>query len=69
MAGFFKQNIDRKGRWFRAGIGLVLLVAAMVVGWHLWWAGLLMGLGAAFTFFEAARGWCAARACGIRTRY
>lgn len=69
MAAFFTPNIGRTGRWIRAGLGLGLLVAAVIAGRHVWWAGLLLGLAAAFAFFEAARGWCAARACGLRTRF
>jgi hypothetical protein len=69
MKGFFTPNIDRTGRIFRALIGLVFFIAAIVVGQSVWWAGLLLGAGAAFTWFEAARGWCAARACGIKTKY
>jgi hypothetical protein len=69
MANLFPRNIDRKGRIIRAVIGLVLLLASIFAGWQVWWAGLILGLGAAFVFFEAARGWCAARACGIKTKY
>jgi hypothetical protein len=69
MANLFPRNIDRKGRIIRAVIGLVLLIAAVFIGLQIWWAGLGLGLGAAFVFFEAARGWCVARACGIRTKY
>ena len=69
MAKFFQPNIERKGRIIRAITGLVLFAAAIIVGQSVWWVGLLFGVGAAFTWFEAARGWCAARACGIKTRY
>jgi hypothetical protein len=69
MGKFFTPNIGRKGRVIRAVIGLVFFVAAIFCGQSIWWAGLLLGAGAAFTWFEAARGWCAARACGIKTRY
>ncbi len=69
MAKFFQPNIERKGRIIRAVIGLVFFVAALIVGQSAWWAGLVLGAGAAFTWFEAARGWCAARACGIKTKY
>jgi hypothetical protein len=69
MPRFFQPNIERKGRIIRAVIGLAFFVAAIVVGQYIWWVGLLLGVGAAFTWFEAARGWCAARACGIKTKY
>ncbi len=69
MAKFFQPNIERQGRVIRALIGLALFVAAILVGQSVWWAGLLLGACAAFAWFEAARGWCAARACGIKTKY
>ena len=65
----FPKNIERKGRLLRAGIGLVFFAAAIIVGQFDWLAGVLLGVGAAFVWFEAARGWCAARACGIKTKF
>jgi hypothetical protein len=67
--GFMSPNIDSTGRRVRAGIGSVLLVLAAVlffVGWG--WLCLLPALGGVFALFEASRGWCVARACGIKTR-
>jgi len=61
-------NIDTKGRRIRFGIGLVFLIAAVVVWFttrSVWASALLLG-SAAFAFFEASRGWCAARALGIK---
>ena len=69
MAKLFPHNIDRKGRLIRASIGLVLFGVAIIVGQFDWLAGVLLGVGAAFVWFEAARGGCAARACGIKTKY
>lgn len=67
--GFWDQNIDRKGRLFRACIGLLSLIPAIAifVTTDLWWLALLFLAGALFSFFEAARGWCALRACKIKT--
>jgi hypothetical protein len=67
--GFFRPNIGGKGRVIRAVIGFAFFVAAIIVGQRVWWVGVLLGVGAAFTWFEAARGWCMARACGIKTKY
>jgi hypothetical protein len=33
-----------------------------------WAAGILIAAGI-FSFFEAARGWCIVRACGIKTKF
>jgi hypothetical protein len=47
---------------------LALTGAWMVSDTSLW---LALGLGglALFLFFEAVRGWCGARACGIKTPF
>jgi len=64
----FACNIDSKGRRIRFGISLAFLIAAGVVWFtthSLLFSLLLLG-SALFTFFEASRGWCAARALGIK---
>ena len=68
MAKFFVRNIDGKGRLIRAVMGLALGVGAVVAGRQIWWAGLVLGAAAVFALFEATRGWCALRACGIKTK-
>lgn len=66
---FFKPNIHRTGRVIRAGWGLACLGGAWLAGGYAWWlAGLLAVLGA-FALFEAARGWCVVRACGVKTKW
>lgn len=65
-----RSNIGRAGRVLRGVMGVFFLVAAIVVmvldlpRWLV--AGLVAG--GLFALFEAAAGWCAARACGIRTK-
>lgn len=69
MKSFFAPNITTPGRLFRGLVGLLLLVAA---GFGLqvhWTACLLLGIAGVFCLFEAARGWCLARACGVKTRW
>lgn len=69
MKKFFQRNIDGTGRILRGVIGLVLLGGAVAVWtWH-WLAGVGLAAGGVFCLFEAARGWCAARACGVKTRW
>ncbi len=69
MNGFFNRNIELKGRLFRGLVGLALLAgAALTLHTSLWLAGLLAAAGV-FAIFEALRGWCLARACGIKTRF
>jgi hypothetical protein len=64
----FASNIGTKGRWVR-GLAAVALLAAAGFGFtvSLWLGVGLLALGA-FVLFEALRGWCALRACGIKTR-
>jgi len=65
----FRPNLERKGRFIRALIGLVLAVSAAFVWSHSHAAGAFLGIASAFVAFEAARGWCALRACGVKTRF
>lgn len=68
MGAFFARNIDRGGRHVRAWMGLVLLI----VGGFAWpmrpWVSYALLAGGLFCFYQAGRGWCLARACGIPTR-
>ena len=66
---FFLPNIDNKGRWMRGFTALALLVAGLLtLNYSAILGGLLLASGA-FVLFEAMRGWCVARACGIKTKY
>lgn len=66
--GFFKQNIATRGRWLRAMAGLLLGVGA-VACFRTPWLAAVLGLSSGFVLFEAARGWCVLRACGLKTRW
>jgi hypothetical protein len=64
-----KRNIDNKGRAARGGLALICFLAA---GWLVlfsWILAALFALAGLFTLFEALKGWCAVRACGIKTRF
>ena len=64
----FARNITNKGRIVR-GISALLLFAAAACGFTLsTWIGVLLGVFATFVLFEALWGWCALRACGIKTK-
>ena len=66
---FLRQNIDTKGRVIR-GIGALALAAGAALTWpHSRAAGIALAASSAFVAFEAARGWCAARACGVKTKF
>jgi len=68
MKKFLSPNIDNNGRLVRAMMALGLFVgAAFGFGVSLWLGIVLLASGA-FVLFEALRGWCAFRACGIKTK-
>ncbi len=68
-------NIGRKGRIARASSGLLCIALGMAV-WAVHWpvslpyrwiVCVVMLAAGAFQLFEAKRGWCIMRACGIKT--
>ncbi len=70
-----QPNIDLKGRIARAITGVAMIMLAAVLWWRDWPASatmrwctiiLLCAIGL-FQFYEAKKGWCIARACGIKT--
>lgn len=68
MKKFFARNIDSRGRVIRGALGGILVIGGMAVcGYNLWLAIVLIVSGG-FCLFEAVRGWCVLRACGIKTR-
>jgi len=68
MSKFFTPNIDNRGRLARGIIGCALLICGVFAWRFIWWVGLILLASAAFTLFEAIRGWCGLRACGIKTK-
>jgi len=69
MAKLFARNIDNRGRSLRALWGLLLIGAAVLLFSRSKWAFGLLLAGGIFALFEAVRGWCVMRACGIKTKY
>jgi hypothetical protein len=68
MKKFFTPNLENRGRVARGVTGAILLAAALVsIPLGRRWS-LLLVASALFTFYEASRGWCVLRACGIRTK-
>ncbi|MCX6876743.1 MAG: DUF2892 domain-containing protein [Verrucomicrobia bacterium] len=65
MKSFFSRNIDQRGRVVRGLLGVALLLAAYGCQ-PVWLSGMLTGAGV-FGLFEALRGWCLLRACGVKT--
>ena len=69
MNHFFSKNLDFRGRMARGVIGTLCLVAGIIIAgaYSLW--GLIFVVAGLFAMFEAIRGWCLARACGIKTKF
>jgi hypothetical protein len=69
MGRFFHRNISFQGRMARGIVGAVLLITGIILAdFQLWLCLVLVGIGL-FAIFEAVRGWCLARACGIKTKF
>ena len=68
MNNRFAPNIDNRGRVLRGALAALLLIVAGLVGNRLPIVAIALLVSAAFMGCEALRGWCAARACGIRTK-
>ena len=64
-----RPNIDTKGRVIRGGGALAMGIGAALTWPHSRAAGIALAASSAFLAFEAARGWCAARACGVKTKF
>jgi hypothetical protein len=64
----FAPNIGSRGRIVRGAVAALLLITAGCVANRLPIVGIALLVGGAFMAFEALRGWCAARTCGIRTK-
>jgi hypothetical protein len=65
----FASNIDNKGRLIRASGAIATGMAAMLLWPRSTALGACLALAAIFLGFEAARGWCAFRACGVKTKF
>lgn len=64
----FTPNITKGGRIVRALWAVALFIGAAFAFRAAKWAGILLALAGLFALFEALRGWCALRACGIKTK-
>jgi hypothetical protein len=68
MGTFFAKNIDRRGRIVRAVWGAGLIVAGLLLWERSAWICIALLAFGVFALYEAGRGWCVMRACGIKTR-
>jgi DUF2892 family protein len=68
MKSYFARNIETKGRVVRGLAALVLLLTAIVSFQLSIFLGVILLVSGLFVLFEALRGWCALRACGVKTK-
>jgi len=68
MAKLFVRNIDARGRLVRGGMAVALLIGAALMFPRYPAVAAALAFSGAFLLFEALRGWCAFRACGIKTK-
>lgn len=69
MKKFFAANIDGRGRLIRGILGVILLIAGVILCWYNLLLAVVVMLYGGFCLFEAVRGWCIMRACGVKTRF
>jgi hypothetical protein len=68
MRKFFTPNIDWRGRIARLVYGVVMIIAGLALLSRAWWVSLVLIIFGVFALYEAFRGWCVMRACGIKTK-
>ena len=68
MGKFFAANIDRRGRVVRAIWGVACIIGGLFLARYSWWICGVLVISGIFALYEALRGWCLMRACGIKTK-
>ena len=68
MKRYFVPNLQAKGRIVRGFVSLIFLLAAVSTFPLSAPLSLLLLASGLFALFEALRGWCVLRACGLRTK-
>jgi hypothetical protein len=68
MSKLFARNIEKNGRVMRGIIAALLLLGGVYALTEIWWLGAILLASGGFVLFEALKGWCVMRACGIKTR-
>ena len=68
MKPLFARNLSNPGRLVRGLGALALLIGAGFGFFVSIWLGVVLAVSGGFVLFEAFRGWCVLRACGIKTR-
>jgi hypothetical protein len=68
MKGFFSPNLERRGRLVRGVGGIVFVAGGAALRSRNVPVAVILIISGGFMLFEAVRGWCVMRACGIKTK-
>jgi hypothetical protein len=68
MKKFFAPNLSNQGRWVRAAWGVALIILGLLISAPGRWICFALVAAGGFALYEAVRGWCVVRACGIKTK-
>jgi hypothetical protein len=68
MGKFFTPNISGWGRAVRAIWGLLCIGGGVALSSRTRIGFLVLVAAGVFALFEAVRGWCVMRACGVKTK-
>ena len=60
--------ISNRGRLVRGLMAIGFFIGASFAFVASFWLGMVLAASGGFVLFEALRGWCALRACGIKTK-
>jgi hypothetical protein len=66
---YFARNLDFRGRLVRGIAGALFVLGGIAMCGYSLWAAVALILAGGFMLFEAVRGWCVMRACGIKTKF
>jgi hypothetical protein len=53
----------------RGAVGISLVISGVLVCSNNLWGAVALIIAGGFCLFEAVRGWCVMRACGIKTKF
>ncbi len=68
MKKFFLPNLETRGRLVRGVGGIAFVVGGVALCGVNLVASIILIVSGGFMLFEAVRGWCVMRACGIKTK-
>jgi hypothetical protein len=68
MKNLFSPNIGKQGRLVRGLAALLLFIGAGFALAVSIWLSVVLAASGAFALFESLSGWCALRACGLKTK-